>query len=104
MEASGAGRLLLSSYGALMRYEVQPGEIRVVGGPCPHPLPRSFLCRLCVVWFLGAHFLQGGTLLDPDVAFGCVLTQTPKLDQMLPAVGFWRHASTMEKECDDTVF
>lgn len=30
MEASGVGRLLLSSYGALMRYEVQPGEIRMI--------------------------------------------------------------------------
>jgi len=31
MEATGQGRLLLSSYGALMRYEVQPGEVRTIG-------------------------------------------------------------------------
>lgn len=48
MEASGAGRLLLSSYGALMRYEVQPGEIRVVGELPPHPLPPSSLCDVCM--------------------------------------------------------
>mmetsp|Transcript_1902 Transcript_1902/g.5621 ORF Transcript_1902/g.5621 Transcript_1902/m.5621 type:complete len:268 (+) Transcript_1902:175-978(+) len=30
MEATGQGRLLLSSYGALMRYEVQPGEVRTI--------------------------------------------------------------------------
>ena len=34
MEAKGHGRLLLSSYGALMRYDVQPGETRTIG-ECP---------------------------------------------------------------------
>lgn len=43
MEAKGHGRLLLSSYGALMRYEVQPGEIRTIG-ECPRCLLKlSFL-------------------------------------------------------------
>lgn len=87
MEAKGHGRLLLSSYGALMRYEVQPGEIRTIdnGFVVAWSSGMEYDVGLAASTYTSS-FLSGGGFVTRFQGPGTIYVQTRSLKGLATAL------------------
>lgn len=84
LRAEGTGRVVVGSYGALIRYELQPGELRkidngfVVAWSASMPMPRLALAS----GRIGTSFLSGEGMCFEFRGPGTIICQTRSLGQL----------------------